>query len=60
MLEIIKHLFGFCGEGHQNFLLIGILPTIYFIKLWYGRIILNLNIVLKYLQTFFRQYKIRF
>lgn len=33
MVEIIKHLFGFCGEGHPSLLcLLGLTPFIYVLK----------------------------
>jgi hypothetical protein len=47
MLEVIKHLFGFCGEGHPNLLLgFGFAQIILLknhIKLWFKYLILYLK-----------------
>jgi hypothetical protein len=47
MLETIKHLFGFCGEGHPNLLLgFGIAQFILFknfIRVWFKHLILYLK-----------------
>jgi hypothetical protein len=47
MLETIKHLFGFCGEGHPNLLLgLGVAQLIIFknyIKVWFKYLILCLK-----------------
>lgn len=48
MVELFKHLFGLCGDGHPSILcLLGITPFIVCIKNYFNSTILSLKTFLK-------------
>jgi len=54
MIEILRHTFGLCGDGHPSILyLLGILPFLNFIK---TKIILGLKNYLKQIYLYFYRY----
>jgi len=54
MIEILKHSFGLCGDGHPNILyFLGIIPLVSFIR---TNIVLRLKIYLKQIYSYFYRY----
>jgi len=48
MVEFIRHMFGFCGEGHPSiFYLLGITPAIWFIKGYFINLYRKIRLILK-------------